>query len=202
MAAAKFNRRQLAACKALGMPTRSWRAIVVPGARGSPAPRKGRYLIHLHCCLLHLAIIQQDGHHVLSARGGPHHEGGKVQLRVEEGFSRLARDLQKRASIGAARALIVLVLVLVPVCSLSRRSGSATRRGHGARVRRRLHFSLCRFFSPGKDRGTRPVRPENEWRLADAQFILHLRYGRDITEDVSGIAKIKYATRSRNGCYP
>ena len=63
-------------------------------------------------------------------------------------------------------------------------------------------FLSAVFFSPGKDRGTRPVRPENEWRLADAQFILHLRYGRDITEDVSGIAKINHTTRSIECCYP
>ena len=63
-------------------------------------------------------------------------------------------------------------------------------------------FLSAVFFFPGKDRGTRNFRPENAWRLAEAPFILHLRYGRDITEDVSGIAKINYATRSRNGCYP
>ncbi len=144
---------------------------------------------------------RQDGHHIFSARRGPHHEGGTVQLPDKQGIIRLARDLQKRARIGAARALVV-VLVPVPACSLSRRSGSATRRGRGARVRRRLHSSLRPCSFPGKDRGARRVRPEDEWWFVLAQFTELRRYGGGTTEDVPGIAKINQVTRSIECCYP
>ena len=175
---------QLAACKTLGMPSEhtsgAQSAYQVPGA-AQPA--------------------RQDGHHKFSARRGPHHEGGTVQLPDKQGIIRLARDLQKRARIGAARALVV-VLVPVPACSLSRRSGSATRRGRGARVRRRLHSSLRPCSFPGKDRGARRVRPENEWWFVLAQFMDLQRYGGGTTEDVPGIAKINQVTRSIECCYP
>ena len=178
---------ELAACKTLGMPgmpsehtSGAQSAYQVPGA-AQPA--------------------RQDGHHIFSARRGPHHEGGTVQLPDKQGIIRLARDLQKRARIGAARALVV-VLVPVPACSLSRRSGSATRRGRGARVRRRLHSSLRPCSFPGKDRGTRRVRPENEWWFVLAQFTELRRYGGGTTEDVPGIAKINQVTRSIECCYP
>ena len=110
--------RQLAACKTLASTKiGAQSSYQVPGA----APR--------------LATLLQDGHHVLSARGGPHLKKGSLQLREEglprkkrgvlllreeEGVSRLARDLQKRASIGAARAL-ERVRSRRTVCRFSRR---------------------------------------------------------------------------------
>ena len=183
---------------------------VVPGARPGAAPLQEKVVFDpftAACCALQLtaafrlATLLQDGHHIFSARRGPHHEGGTVQLPDKQGIIRLARDLQKRARIGAARALVV-VLVPVPACSLSRRSGSATRRGRGARVRRRLHSSLRPCSFPGKDRGARRVRPENEWWFVLAQFMDLQRYGGGTTEDVPGIAKINQVTRSIECCYP
>ena len=200
---------ELAACKTLASTKilRAQSSYQVPGA--APLHRKVAFdLSSLPpvaplqlTAAFRLATLLQDGHHIFSARRGPHHEGGTVQLPDKQGIIRLARDLQKRARIGAARALVV-VLVPVPACSLSRRSGSATRRGRGARVRRRLHSSLRPCSFPGKDRGTRRVRPENEWWFVLAQFTELRRYGGGTTEDVPGIAKINQVTRSIECCYP
>ncbi len=202
------------------MPTRSWRAssYQVSGA----APLQSKVVIDPFPLLpvaplqltaaFRLATLLQDGHHVLSARGGTDHKGSNIQLPQEEGVSRLARDLQKRARIGAARALVrvrsrrkgCIFFRIRKEWRMAARDASVgpTSRGHGARVRCRLHFSPRLWSFPGKDRGTRNFRPENAWRLAEAPFILHLRYGRDITEDVSGIAKINHTTRSIECCYP